>query len=174
MQTKNMPTLQIHKLTKEQYNMALAEGNVDETALYFTPDEGADLQVYKLTQEQYDTALAEGNVDETALYFTPDEGADLNTLMSATNPEGTGSFSMNRLADSTVGDYSSTLGLNNAAPGECAHAEGNCTTADAYQHVQGCFNTLSSGGSSAGGTSGSAFVIGNGTSSAASNAFRVS
>lgn len=188
------------------------------------------LQIHKLTQEQYDTALAEGNIDETALYFTPDDGVDLNTLMSAINPEGTGSFSMNRLADSTVGDYShaegysatasatashaegaltvasgnhahaegnsttasgavahaegylSTAsgigshaeGFSSTASGDYSHAEGCCTTADAYQHVQGCFNILSSGGSSAGGTSGSAFVIGNGTSSTASNAFRVS
>ena len=36
--TENVSTLKIHKLTQEQYNTALAAGNLDENALYLTPD----------------------------------------------------------------------------------------------------------------------------------------
>ena len=37
--TENLSTLKIHKLTQAQYNRELAAGNIDETALYLTPDE---------------------------------------------------------------------------------------------------------------------------------------
>lgn len=39
MKTENVSTLKIHKLTQEQYDRELAAGNIDETALYLTPDE---------------------------------------------------------------------------------------------------------------------------------------
>ena len=37
--TENLPTLVIHKLTKEQYERELAAGRLDENAIYLTPDE---------------------------------------------------------------------------------------------------------------------------------------
>lgn len=37
--TTNIPTLQIHKLTEEQYEAAKLAGTLDENALYMTPDE---------------------------------------------------------------------------------------------------------------------------------------
>ena len=37
--TENLSTLKIHKLTKEQYERELNSGNIDENALYLTPDE---------------------------------------------------------------------------------------------------------------------------------------
>ena len=43
MNTKNLSTLKIHKLTKEQYERELAAGRIDENALYLTPDEDVDL-----------------------------------------------------------------------------------------------------------------------------------
>lgn len=36
--TENVSTLQIHKLTQEQYNREFENGNLDETALYLTPE----------------------------------------------------------------------------------------------------------------------------------------
>lgn len=36
--TENLPALKIHKLSKEQYERELANGNIDPTALYLTPD----------------------------------------------------------------------------------------------------------------------------------------
>lgn len=35
--TENLSTLKIHKLTQEQYDREVADGNIDETALYLTP-----------------------------------------------------------------------------------------------------------------------------------------
>jgi hypothetical protein len=37
--TDNLSTLRIHKLTQEQYDRELESGNIDENALYLTPDE---------------------------------------------------------------------------------------------------------------------------------------
>jgi hypothetical protein len=36
--TENLSTLKIHKLTQAQYDRELAAGNIDETAIYLTPD----------------------------------------------------------------------------------------------------------------------------------------
>lgn len=47
--------------------------------------------------------------------------------MDKENPTGTGSFSMNRLKGSTVGDYSHTEGMNCVASGMFSHAEGGGT-----------------------------------------------
>lgn len=66
-------------------------------------------------------------------------------------------------------------GNNTTASGANSHAEGNNTTALANQHAQGHYNsTATATENSAQGTStGTAFVIGNGTSSSRANAFRV-
>lgn len=45
--TTNVPTLKIHKLTQAQYDRELANGNIDESAFYLTPDnEGASSDSY--------------------------------------------------------------------------------------------------------------------------------
>lgn len=49
--TENVSTLKIHKLTKAQYDEMVSSGNIDETALYLTPDEEVDLSGY-VTIEQ--------------------------------------------------------------------------------------------------------------------------
>ena len=49
--TENLTTLKIHKLSQEQYNRELESGNIDETALYLTPDEEIDLSGYALTSD---------------------------------------------------------------------------------------------------------------------------
>lgn len=46
------------------------------------------------------------------------------------NPVGSGSLSMNRKEETTVGDYSVTLGYNCTAVSQYDHAEGHLTTAD--------------------------------------------
>ncbi len=40
--TENLSNLRIHRLSQEQYENALANGNVDQTALYLTPDNSLD------------------------------------------------------------------------------------------------------------------------------------
>lgn len=39
--TENLSTLEIHKLTQEQYNRALSEGRINEKAIYLTPDDAS-------------------------------------------------------------------------------------------------------------------------------------
>lgn len=39
MNTENLSTLKIHKLTQAQYDRELAAGNIDASAIYLTPDE---------------------------------------------------------------------------------------------------------------------------------------
>ena len=38
MNIENLSTLKIHKLTQQQYDAALEAGNIDENAIYLTPD----------------------------------------------------------------------------------------------------------------------------------------
>lgn len=97
------------------------------------------------------------------------EGHTHTELMSKNNPTGTGSFSLNRKAGTTVGSYSHAVGYEteasgyyshaegsfSSATGESSHAEGESTTAkgnfshaegrdtDAigyYSHAEGCSN----------------------------------
>lgn len=75
---------------------------------------------------------------------TAREEADA-TKMSATNPVGTGSFSMNRKGGTTVGDYSHTEGNSTTASGEHSHAEGAMTIASAINsHAEGCYTLAAS------------------------------
>ena len=64
--------------------------------------------------------------------------------MDKVNPTGTGSFSLNRKADTTVGKYSFAEGYNTTASGNYSHAEGYNTTASGnYSHAEGCTTTAS-------------------------------
>lgn len=53
----------------------------------------------------------------------------LETKMDATNPVGTGSFSMNRKSGTTIGNYSVAEGYNTTASGNYSYAEGYNTQA---------------------------------------------
>ena len=103
-----------------------------------------------------------------------------SAYLASSNPTGTGSFSLNRKASTTVGtnsfaegnnttasgDYSHAEGESTYTEGKGSHAEGYYTTANGdYQHVQGKYNVADTT---------SAFIIGNGSSdSARSNAMKV-
>ena len=64
--------------------------------------------------------------------------------MDKANPTGTGAFSMNRKADTTVGENSTTEGSDCEASGEASHAEGSRTTASNRQaHAEGSRTTAS-------------------------------
>lgn len=43
--TENVSTLKIHKLTQAQYDRELATGNIDDNAIYLTPDEGSNVVI---------------------------------------------------------------------------------------------------------------------------------
>ena len=62
----------------------------------------------------------------------------LNGKMDSTNPTGTGSLSINRKANTTVGRYSTALGVLGTASGEASHAEGfGCAAVNSYSHAEG-------------------------------------
>lgn len=64
--------------------------------------------------------------------------------MDKVNPVGTGSFSMNRKADTPIGGRSHAEGDSTTASGYASHAEGNGTTASAYaSHAEGNSTTAS-------------------------------
>lgn len=91
------------------------------------------LKINKLTQSQYDRELAAGNIDANAMYLTPAED-----YMNKIDPVGTGSFSMNRRSNTTVGDYSHAEGNLSAASGNGSHAEGLETTSSGVaSHAEG-------------------------------------
>lgn len=70
---------------------------------------------------------------------------NLRVKMDKENPSGTGSLSINRLEDSTVGDYSSAFGYRNNATGVASVAEGYETTSNGdYSHSEG-INSLAQG-----------------------------
>ena len=71
MKTENLSTLKIHKLTQEQYDRELAAGNLDETALYLTPDEPVDLSGYATLEQLNDKANVEHGHDD--VYYTEAE-----------------------------------------------------------------------------------------------------
>ena len=75
-------------------------------------------------------------------------------LMSKNNPTGTGSFSLNRKANTTIGDNSFAEGDNTTASGYFSHAEGSDTTASEYaSHAEGDLTTASGHASHAEGDS---------------------
>ena len=64
--------------------------------------------------------------------------------MDKVNPTGTGAFSLNRAADTTIGKYSFAEGLDTTASGYCSYAEGWKTTASGENsHAEGWKTTAS-------------------------------
>ena len=63
---------------------------------------------------------------------------DISGKMDKANPTGTGSFSLNRKANTTVGSYSFAEGDGTTASGNYSHAEGKNTTASGIaSHAEG-------------------------------------
>ena len=67
--TENVSTLKINKLTNEQYNRELDAGNIDENALYLTPDDTYS----KAEVEAMMPKVVVGNVE-----LVPAAGSDSN------------------------------------------------------------------------------------------------
>ena len=73
-----------------------------------------------------------------------------DTKMDKENPTGTGSFSLNRKAGTTIGMYSFAEGESTTALGDCSHAEGFNTTASGIgSHAEGINTTASNDNSHA-------------------------
>ena len=86
--TENLSTLKIHKLTQAQYDRELAAGNIDENALYLTPDDITNLQT--VLDGKADTSHMHSSVTQSASGFMSktdktkldniEEGAQVNTV----------------------------------------------------------------------------------------------
>ena len=122
--------------------------------------------------EGYST-IASGDYAHAEGYSTIASGRYAHAEGSQTNASGEYAHAEGSQTNAS-GAYSHAGGYLTEANGTCSYAEGYTITANGWQHAAGKFNTSASGASSVSSTSGSAFVIGNGTSaSAKSNCFRV-
>lgn len=129
--------------------------------------ESSHAEGYNTTAYAY--AHSEGSGTKAGSDFSHAEGYNttVTTFAIASHAEGRNT--------TATGESSHAEGCATTATGENSHAEGYYTTALKYQHATGCYNdeTLAVANASAGTGEGTAFVIGNGTSSSKSNAFRV-
>ena len=114
-----------------------------------------------------ENAHAEGNSTKASNFNSHAEG--YWTTASGSNSHAEGEYT------TASGENAHAEGKKTTASGSNSHAEGYWTTALENQHAQGHYNntSLATSNSTSGTSSGTAFVIGNGTSNAASNAFRV-
>ncbi len=65
--TENLSTLKIHRLTQEQYDKAVADGSIDENALYLTPEEKIDLSPYATVEQMESKVPLTRTVNSKAL-----------------------------------------------------------------------------------------------------------
>lgn len=94
----------------------------------------------------YEAMETNNLIDPDQIYLV--EGPD--NKMDKENPVGTGSFSMNRQADTVIGDCSHAEGYAATASGEASHAEGAETIASGdYSHTEGLGTTASGAGAHA-------------------------
>jgi len=63
--TENLSALKIHKLTQAQYDRELAAGNIDDNALYLTPEE----EVYTESEIDNMEFITIGDIDEICSQF---------------------------------------------------------------------------------------------------------
>ncbi len=169
-----------------------AEGGATTASGYCSHSEGGDSCASGAcshaeggaTKAVGDYSHSEGVFASANGYASHAEGANTNAAGDQSHAEG-GATTAGGSCSHAEGNYtvasgacSHAEGFYATASGDCSHAEGVNTTALAYQHAQGHFNNTvnATEGISAGTSTDNkctAFVIGNGTSSSASNAFRI-
>lgn len=143
MNTENLSTLKIHKLTQAQYDRELEAGRIDKNALYLTPDESnvgknVDGTIYTIDGVEVAAGVGAEVFNDYAYNIATGEYSHAE-----------GGFSY------AAGDYSHAEGLSTIANLNCSHAEGNLTVANgdcshaegegtvangSHQHVQGKYN----------------------------------
>lgn len=96
-----------------------------------------------LTDNQLNIATVnQSGVEETQAIEIP--VTDTSDKMDKVNPTGTGSLSLNRASNTTVGQYSVAEGYNNTASGIASHAEGEYSHATGRDsHAEGTITTAS-------------------------------
>ena len=126
MNTENLLTLKIHKLTQAQYDRELANGSIDENALYLTP-------------EEIPVPIAEGGTGASTATSALDNLGAVGRDVSGRNFTIDGSTVVAGPGAEIFNDYS-----NNIASGSRSHAEGTYTTASGlYSHAEGGYTTAS-------------------------------
>ena len=127
MNTENLLTLKIHKLTQAQYDRELANGSIDENALYLTP-------------EEIPVPIAEGGTGASTATSALDNLGAVGRDVSGRNFTIDGSTVLAYPGAEIFNDYS-----GNIASGSCSHAEGGYTTASGgSSHAEG-YSTTASG-----------------------------
>jgi hypothetical protein len=163
------------------------EGNTTSATKDSTHAEGESTIASGLcSHAEGDTTVASGNSSHAEGGYTtasgPGSHAEGNSTTASgdySHAEGFGKAKGNYshaegYGTQSIGGESHAEGYATKANGGVSHAEGWYTIAEDYQHAQGHYNDpeLATGGTIKD-TSGTAFVIGNGTSAGDSNAFRV-
>ena len=121
-------------------NTDIIAADYDSTATYAV----GDYCVYNNELYRCTTAITTAEAWNSSHWSSTNVDSELDSKMNTKNPVGTGSFSLNRRANTTVGDYSFTEGNGCAASGSRSHAEGYGTTASGrYSHAEGQDTTAS-------------------------------
>lgn len=174
---KNNP----HEVTKAQVGL----GNVDNTsdankpvstaqatAIADAKKAGTDAQSNLTSHAGNKSNPHEVTLSQLGLTATADElnyvdgvtsaiQTQLDGKMNSTDPTGTGSFSLNRKADTAIGQYSFAEGFDTIASEFYSHAEGYTTTSSGVgSHAEGFNSTSSNFGSHAEGYATTASGIG--------------
>lgn len=133
---------------------AISEGGGGASALSDLTDvdisgtvQGGKVLKYNAVEEKWAPGDDSGNVQSDWNENDPSSGAfilnkptipDISTKMDKSNPTGTGSLSLNRKADTTVGDKSTAIGNDTTASGNDSYAEGSNTVASGrISHAEG-------------------------------------
>ena len=104
--TENLSTLKIHKLTQAQYDRELASGNIDENALYLTPEEETDLSQYATVEQMNGKADIDHNHDDD--YYEKADGDALYDIVAAVK-EDVDYFFKDALGDTDTQQVKDTL-----------------------------------------------------------------
>ena len=111
--------------TAETQNFVLKKGEI----FFESPETGTGTGVGRIK-------IGDGITAYTDLpYFTEDLGELLESKMDKENPTGEGTFNLNRKPDTTIGQYSSTMGYINEASGNYSVALGKWCTASGESSV---------------------------------------
>lgn len=150
MKTENLSTLKINKLSQAQYDRELLAGNLDEYALYLTPEDdilsiekggtGNNVGYIRTGQKAGETignrATAEGNETTASGEVSHAEGVNTTASKYASHAEGGNT--------TASGEYSHAEGYYTISNGNRSHAEGSFTEAVAEcSHAEG-YNTYCS------------------------------
>ena len=154
MNTENLLILKIHKLTKDKYDRDLANGSIDENALYLTPEEipvpiaeggtGASTATSALDNlgaVGRDVSGRSFTIDGSTVFAYP--GAEIFNDYSGNIASGSCSHAEGGYTTASGGS-SHAEGYSTTASGQMSHAEGNDTTASgSYSHAEGRYTTAS-------------------------------